>query len=75
MGGVANCCSTREADLRRDGDKENAGILTPLSQDNGGVSSKDEANFREYLWHKWRQHKVEISTFGGQTEGAILVEA
>ena len=74
MGAVADCCSTREIDQRKEGDENQPGILTPISQENG-VNAKDEATFREHLWHKWRQHKVEISTFGGQTEGAILVEA
>ena len=53
MGAVADCCSTREIDQRKEGDENQPGILTPISQENG-VNAKDEATFREHLWHKWR---------------------
>ena len=61
------CCTKRATDVMAGGD------LTPLGI-SGGITPLDESKFREDLLDKYKFHRVDFSTFGGETEAAILVE-
>ena len=40
----------------------------------GCITAEDESKFRSELYDKYKFHRVDFSTFGGQAEGAILIE-
>lgn len=40
----------------------------------GNTTPLDESRFRQDLQNKFKFHRVDFTTFGAQTEAAILVE-
>ena len=63
----ANCCSTRTPDPNEDSN----GLGMRIG---GSVTPMDDSKFREDLLDKFKFHRLDFSTFGGQSEAAILVE-
>lgn len=60
-----NCCSVRSSDATGGfGNSLGEGTITPL----------DESKFRQDLLDKYKFHRIDFSTFGGETEAAVLVE-
>jgi len=64
----ANCCSTRTPDQAGD---EGFGLGGRIG---GAVTPMDDSKFREDMLDKYKFHRLDFSTFGGQSEAAILVE-
>ena len=60
----ANCCTQRAGGVNGD--------QTPFNQ--SGITPLDDSKFRQDLYDKYQFHRVDFSTFGGETEAAILVE-
>ena len=58
------CCAARGGE----------GGIRPSQFGHGTVSPEDENKFRSELYDKYKFHRVDFSTFGGQAEGAILIE-
>ena len=62
----ANCCSTRSPALEEEGGR--------LQARGSNVTPMDDSKFREDMLDRFKFHRMDFSTFGGQSEASILVE-
>ena len=60
------CCTSRASDAMV------AGGLTPL--DGVGVTDAENIKFSEELLERYKFHRIDFNTHGGETESAILVD-
>ena len=61
-----NCCAVRS------GNMEGADGMS--FHDEGTITPLEESKFRQNLLDKYKFCRVDFSTFGGETEGNILIE-